>query len=66
MTSIWPVMEVIRLLGARPAHQTPSIIENDYASVSLLLTAAVAVCKHREAAPARLSVPQHHSDENSW
>lgn len=67
MTSIWPVMEVIWLLGARPAHHTPSIGENDDASVSLLLTAAaVAVCKHREAAPARLSVPQHHSDENSW
>lgn len=29
-------------------------------------TAAVTACKHREAAPARLSRPQHHTDENSW
>ncbi len=66
MTGIWPLMGVILLFGAGPAHLTPYIVESDCASVSLLQTAAIAVCKHREAAPARLSTPQHHTDENSW
>lgn len=66
LTSIWPVMGVIRLLGVRPAHQIAHIVDNDCASVSLLLTAVVTVCKHREAAPASVSVPQQYKDENSW
>lgn len=49
---------------ASPSH--PCIVDNDSASVSLLLTAVVTVCKHREAAPARLSLPQQYKDENSW
>lgn len=70
---IGPVMGVILLEGGNNASSSdpppplpPVLLKSDSASVSLLHTVAVTICKHREAAPARLSPALHHSDENSW